>query len=201
MSQAVRQLTVPTALERTGDFSQPVDLNNKLISVIDPNTKAQFPGNVIPANRLDSSGLALMKVFPMPNFNDRGISAGRYNYVEQSVNDTPLRMENLRMDYNLTPKHTLAFTFASFLDRQTGGYGVLTNTGANWSQIVKTYQLRGQGYVLRYTGILSPSLINEMSLGFTRRPEGNSATDDEVKRNTRAAAGYTAAQFSPSANP
>ncbi len=201
VSQAVRQLTVPTALERTGDFSQSVDLNNRLINVIDPNTKAQFPGNVIPASRLDSSGLALTKVFPMPNFNDRGISAGRYNYVEQSVNDTPLRMENLRMDYNLTPKHTLAFTFASFLDRQTGGYGVLTNTGANWSQIVKTYQLRGQGYVLRYTGILSPTLINEMGLGFTRRPEGNSATDDEVKRNTRAAAGYTAAQFSPAANP
>jgi len=45
------------------------------------------------------------------------------------------------------------------------------------------------------------TLINEMSLGFTRRPEGATASDAEIARNQRSTDGYTAAQFNPSSNP
>lgn len=73
-------LTVPTAAERSGDYSGTVDLNNRLIAIRDPLANASFPGNMIPASRLDPSGTALLKVFPAPNFFDRNISRGQYNY-------------------------------------------------------------------------------------------------------------------------
>jgi len=80
---ALQRITVPTDQEVAGDFSQSVDLNNRLIVIRDPVSNAPFPGNVIPKNRQNSSGVALIGVFPSPNFFDRSISAGRYNYIYQ----------------------------------------------------------------------------------------------------------------------
>jgi hypothetical protein len=177
-----------------------VDLNNRAYNIVDPVTREPFPDRIVPASRLDQSGTALMKVFPLPNFTNRAISNGTYNYVFQADKQTPVRMENLRMDYIINARHSLAFTMARFLDHQTGGLGVLT-IASNWPQMVKEYKIHGQGYVLRYTGVLSPTVVNETSFGFTRRPEGATASPDEVKRNQRATVGYTAAQFNPSSNP
>ncbi len=50
--------TVPTALERAGDFSQTVDVNNRAIVVRDPAAGSPFPGNVVPKARIDSNGQA-----------------------------------------------------------------------------------------------------------------------------------------------
>ena len=199
-SSALTRLTVPTALERAGDFSKSVDLNNRLINVVDPVTRVPFPNGVVPANLIDPSGLALLKIFPLPNFTDRAVTNGSYNYVFQADKETPVRMENLRTDYIINSHNTLSFTFAGFSDSQTGGLGIAT-TVANWPQMVKHYSLHGQGYILRYTGVWSPTVINETSLGFTRRPEGATATDEEIARNQRAKIGYTAGQFSPASNP
>lgn len=197
----IAQLTVPTMLERQGNFTQSIDLNNRLIPVKDPLTGQPFAGNVVPAGRLDTSGLALLRVFPEPNFFDRSVSGGRYNYVFQAENETPIRMENARVDYNIKPNHSLAVTIASFVDQQTGAVGILTAGATNWAQKEKTYRLHGQGYIARYTGVLSPSLINETSFGWTRRPEGNSATDEQIRKNTREVVGFTAGQLNPAVNP
>lgn len=47
---SVLQYTVPTALERQGNFSQSFDTNGQLIVVRDPTTGLPFPGNSIPSN-------------------------------------------------------------------------------------------------------------------------------------------------------
>src|SRR5690349_6772654 len=52
--------TMPTALERAGDFSQTVDVSSKLITIKDPATGQPFPGNMIPTSRLNPSGQSLM---------------------------------------------------------------------------------------------------------------------------------------------
>ncbi|MBI3683167.1 MAG: carboxypeptidase regulatory-like domain-containing protein [Acidobacteria bacterium] len=198
---AISQITVPAPLERAGDFSQTLDLNARLIVITDPAARAPFPGNRIPANRLDPSGQSLLKVFPEPNFVDRSISAGRYNYVYQSENRIPNRAENLRLDYNINANNSLSGTIASFVDQQEGAVGILTSGSTNWPQMSKKYRLHGQAYVGRYTRVLSPSLINELSVGFTRRPEGNSAPEEEIRRNQRKTIGYIAGQLNPPANP
>ena len=52
--QPIRQLTVPTELERQGDFSQSFNTNGRIITVNDPlNNKAPFAGNIVPASRID----------------------------------------------------------------------------------------------------------------------------------------------------
>ncbi|MGH9657124.1 MAG: carboxypeptidase regulatory-like domain-containing protein, partial [Bryobacteraceae bacterium] len=94
-------VTVPTDLERAGNFSQSLDLNARLIVVSDPNTRAPFPGNLVPASRLDPNGTALLKVFPAANFFDTAISARRYNYIYQNENRNPSRTDTLKLDYHV----------------------------------------------------------------------------------------------------
>ena len=70
--------TVPTAATRRGDFSDYRDRNGNLIVIYDPLTtrpnpngsgviRDPFPGNVIPANRLDPVGRNVASIYPLPN--------------------------------------------------------------------------------------------------------------------------------------
>ena len=54
----------PTALEKTGDFSQSLNSNGTLRVIYDPlnlvsGARQPFPGNVIPSSRLNPTGLAI----------------------------------------------------------------------------------------------------------------------------------------------
>jgi hypothetical protein len=80
--------TIPTEAERAGDFSHTVDLSGNLLPIYDPATttlnpsydaaqpisaanqqylRSQFPGNVIPADRLNATALSAMQYYPAPN--------------------------------------------------------------------------------------------------------------------------------------
>ena len=68
--------TVPTDLQRAGDFSQTLQTNGSPILMYDPLTtkltngqyvRDPFPGNVIPANRINPVGAALMSYYPKAN--------------------------------------------------------------------------------------------------------------------------------------
>jgi hypothetical protein len=73
----VRLYRMPTERERRGDFSQTFDLNGRLINIRDPQRTGAcsvttggpgcFPGNVIPADRIDSSTRNLLDRLPLPN--------------------------------------------------------------------------------------------------------------------------------------
>jgi hypothetical protein len=197
----IRQLTVPTELERGGDFSQSLDVNNRLIAITDPTTRAPFPNNRIPVNRLDPSGQSLLKIQPQPNFLNRAVSGGNYNYIYQGENRIPTRLENLRVDYQLTASNTLSGSIVSFIDQQEGAVGVLTAESPTWDQMQRIYRLHGQAYVLRHTGIISPTLVLETSLGFTRRPERNIVSEEELRKNQRKTIGYVAGQLNEASNP
>ena len=96
------RLRLPTALERTGDFSQSLDQNGAAIpQLLDPITRQPFPNNRIPSDRLYQTGLALLSRYPLPNVEQR--AGTNYNYEIQ-----PPKVENLtqqpalRIDYQLT---------------------------------------------------------------------------------------------------
>src|SRR5581483_476912 len=101
----LNQYTMPTTLERQGDFSQTRDTSGKVIPINDPLNKnaagvAQpFAGNIIPASRLDSNGLVLLKILPLPNFVNPAITGYNYNYQILEVQDFPKRFQVFKIDY------------------------------------------------------------------------------------------------------
>src|SRR6266498_663207 len=118
--QDPRFVTVPTALERAGDFSQSINSTNAKVFIKDPlrsgNCSATDSSgcfrdpsratasnplglNIIPAARFNTSGQALLNYFPLPNANGaRTPTGGAYNYVVQSPVDVPKRSMVIRFD-------------------------------------------------------------------------------------------------------
>ncbi|MBS1827550.1 MAG: TonB-dependent receptor [Acidobacteria bacterium] len=201
VNQPITQRTMPSELERRGDFSSSLDVNNRLIVIRDPNSRNPFPNNIIPASQVDPSGKALLSVFPMPNFSDRSISAGRYNYVFQATNITPLRTHTGKIDYNLNPRNSIAGSFTLSSDKNEGGFGLPGTARANWPQMVQNTSRPGRIYTGRYTRVFSPTLINELNIGFSQRPEIDITSDAELTKNQRQTVGFNVPQKTNQTNP
>lgn len=200
-SDPVAQRTVPTELERAGDFSRSLDLNGSLIVINDPNTRAPFPGNRIPASRLDPNGIALLKAFPMPNFDDVAISRRNYNYVFPASRDNPLGTQTLKLDYNISSKQLIYGTYTWSKEERSGAMGMGGFNSSNWPQMSRTTTRNGRALTLRHQNIFTPRLINEATFGFTQFPEYDIIPESELARNQKDAVGYKLGQFVPSANP
>ena len=89
-------VTVPTALERKGDFSQSKLANGTTPVILDPVTGSQFPGNVIPDSRINQSMRNLLNFFPLPN-SANAANPGRF--VAQKSVDVPKHSYVIRFDF------------------------------------------------------------------------------------------------------
>jgi hypothetical protein len=198
VTNPLRQVTVPTALERTGDFSQSIDQNGALIAVTDPTTKQPFPGNRIPASRIDPNGQALSKIFPLPNFLDRNISAGRYNYISQISGETPNRVDTWKSDYNISPRDILSFTWSAHFRREEG---YATRSSVSWPMNSVRIRSRSLFYAWHYQHIFSPGLVNELTVGANQHHGWDIIDPDQLATIQRKTFGLTAADLFPAANP
>src|SRR5437899_7901054 len=62
----MRQGNFSELLAGAGPAANPTGLSSP-IAILDPGTGAPFAGNIIPAGRMNSAGLAYLKAFPEPN--------------------------------------------------------------------------------------------------------------------------------------
>ena len=112
----------PTLLERGGDFSQTRQNNGSLYIINDPATGAPFPGNIIPKDRIDPVGLAMLNYFPTPNFVGTGSQANVVNFFESASAAHPRRNDVLRVDTYLTSKLTGYFRWINDYDNTVAIY-------------------------------------------------------------------------------
>ena len=194
-------VTVPTQLERQGNFSQSYNPAGKLYTITNPyNGGAQFSGNMIPSAQQNSSGVALLNMFPMPNFTNTAISKGNYNYVFTILDKTPLQTQTLRIDYNLNQRDAISGSFNSFSENETGALGVPASSG-NVPIEVLTYFTAYRAASGQWRHIFSPSALNVASFGFLYQPADQSYTNSQLQLVKRSNVGFTVGQFFPSANP
>jgi hypothetical protein len=96
---SVRSGFVPTAAERSGDFSGARLAGCAPQIPVDPLTGQPFPGNVIPANRLNPAGEAFLKLYQLPNNTP---SSGCNNYTSAVPGLINWSQYNARMDWTVT---------------------------------------------------------------------------------------------------
>jgi hypothetical protein len=160
---ALHQTRVPTALERAGDFSQSVDSSGNLVVIRDPQTGLPFPGNVIPANRLYSPGIAALNMFPTANFSGGG---NGLNFRSQDPDQPKRREDLLRMDFQATDKWRITGRYLHNNEDILQAYG--TTWAGNGSDQLPTPTLfvhPGSNYMLSGTGIINSSTSLELSWG------------------------------------
>lgn len=101
---------LPDPRQLTGDFSNARLADGRLVTVFDPATVAPnpaggflrtaFPGNVIPANRLDPVARNVARLFPAPTA--PGSPLGAINYTRTAGNVVPKDSWSLRGDHSFS---------------------------------------------------------------------------------------------------
>ena len=196
----VRRFTLPTDLERRGDFSQTLDSAGRLIVIRDPATGQPFPGNVIPADRINKSGLSLLNLMPMPNSLDRNFTKGQFNYQTQSTAENPKLNNVARVDWRPTPKDTFYFTFKDWYSDQRGSE--VTAGPAKWDWFNTHYLNTDRGGSANYDRIIRSNIVNEAAYGIRQQTEQfHPVGESDWKRIRRSDIGYTLGQFHPELNP
>lgn len=160
-----RYVNMPTALERSGDFSQSFDSSGKQIPVKDPLTGKQFPLNVIPASRINSAGRAILNYFPAPNYTDPDPALRlQRNYTITATGPYPKRDDVLRFDANVGKGLHIYYRFIQDADHQDMPFGAPWG-GNNYVNSYVRYAQPGHGHVVHVTKTFSPSLVNEAHYG------------------------------------
>jgi hypothetical protein len=126
-------LTVPTSLQRAGDFSQTRNAAGAVVAIYDPNTtqvvngkqtRTQFPGNVIPQSRLDPVALKMLNYFPSPD-RPPTLITGANNFQTNNVTWTNSNYYTGKVDHVFSEKDRLTgrYIFNEDLPHIYGPYG------------------------------------------------------------------------------
>ncbi|HLK69653.1 MAG TPA: carboxypeptidase regulatory-like domain-containing protein [Bryobacteraceae bacterium] len=157
-SSFLNNAIVPTALERTGDFSQ-----SKVLPV-DPLSGALFPGNVIPKSRLDPTAQNILNQYvPLANLPGnfwQGTIPNPYNTSEYLI----------KIDHSLSDRNRL-----------TGSYYITQghnsqSPGGNLPWSTQNFDWRQQNVNLSDTISLNANSVNQFWASYTRNFGGRLST-------------------------
>ena len=206
----LRNWTMPTDREMQGDFSQTLDSQGRLINIKDPLREGAcnavsggpgcFPGNIIPANRINSNGRALLNMLPRANNFDRTFTQGQFNYSTQENADNPKMNNVVRVDWRPTSNDSLYFTFKDWYSDQRGSE--ITAGPNKWGFFNTHYLNTDRGVSANYAKILRANLVLDSDFGTRQQTEQfYPLTEGDWERINRANVGFTVGQFHPELNP
>ncbi len=151
-------LGVPTIAETQGDFSKDPTI------IKYPVTHQPFPGNIIPANRLDTVGARIAALYPAPNV--AGQPSGNANFRANQPQGTTPNNHIVRIDHSFREKDRIFGRFVAYtVPSYTGA--VFTAAGADPFGVqahTSYYNVTGTWY-----HDFSPTVLNELRTGFDLR--------------------------------
>jgi hypothetical protein len=163
--------SVPTPLERQGDFTQSLIDNGVPVQIFDPLTgrssgsdtiRDPFPGNVIPANRFDPLSKVYLGYYPLPNHAPLPGSSHQNNFVGTSTNPSSDDRWTGRLDQNWSSAHITHFTLTRDDNK---------STTPNWLSALQTHTVSyatSWTTALDHTWTASPSLMFDFRVGLVR---------------------------------
>lgn len=175
-------LSVPEPEMLNGDFSKLVDAQGRQIAIYDPNTgvadstvpggwrRTAFPGNIIPANRINPIARKILGFMPKPNTNspDRGYAQGNL-LISPNIAFDDFYNWVLKIDQNIGDKHRFFVRYAAN-DRteDRNDNGVLEGPGQGGQQPFKRIN---DAFVVDHVSTLTPSFIFNARVSFGRFEE------------------------------
>jgi hypothetical protein len=164
--------TVPTALQRNGDFSQTVAGNLQPITLFDPasvstangaSVRNVFPGSIIPANRMNPISRRLVQYYPLPN--NPGNSRGFNNSII-APNDRQEEYDQFiaRIDHSIGSKHRMFGRYTGNKRNQSiNQNGFVLEASPNF----RHYRVN-QGGAFDVTSAINPTTVLSTRIGFIR---------------------------------
>jgi hypothetical protein len=165
--------SVPTALQRAGDFSQTFSSSGALITIYDPATgknvngtwtRTAFPGNKIPAGRIDAVGQALANAYPLPNTNSTATVNWQNNYLGQNVTTYDFHNVLARVDHVFSEREKVYVRYAWNEQILVGNSNNLASAGADPREGSKT----NNDVVADSVTVLTPNMVLDLRASITR---------------------------------
>ena len=208
-----RNWTMPTDAEMRGDFSQTLDssVQGRLINIRDPQRAGAcsatgtpgpgcFPGNIIPPERINANGRALLNMLPRANNFDRNFTQGQFNYTTQENAENPKMNNIVRVDWRPTQHDNFYFTFKDWYSDQRGSE--ITAGPNKWGFFNTHYLNTDRGITANYSRIIRPNLVLDSDFGTRQQTEQfYPLTDADWTRINRDTVGFRVGQFHPELNP
>jgi hypothetical protein len=168
----VTNFYTPTALERNGDFSQSKDAAGNPIYISGP--------GVVNNNKIDRSLLTssqqqvfdqmqkILNLFPLPNVTGQST----YNFTDTYSAEQPRREDILRIDYQLNENNRIFGRWIHNSDNMyapftpfPGPFGIFACSSSVNFPGGCTQQHPGWNLSLGWTSTITPTLLNELTLG------------------------------------
>ncbi len=159
---------VPTAAQKAGDFSKTFDSNGNPVTIYDPATlttgangveaRQPFPGNIIPASRIDAVAAKIVGYYPSPNYTVNGQNYNLYPSQTQQVFQT---IE--RLDHNFSDKDHMFVRYGHYspnADAET----IIPNNANNQN----ASGWRDNQFAFGETHVISPTMFSDFRAGFVQ---------------------------------
>ncbi len=164
---------LPTAQERAGNFSQSRDTSGNLVVVYDPltgdasgNGRTAFPGNIIPASRLNPISTKMLSYLPNPT-ND--VSNGLANFFSVAQIEDRAMMYTGKLDHRFSDSVSLSgFYLYNTTDEPCANYLEPGLSGPNRFIDNGDYLLKRRVHVLALNNTWLPSNNTVVTLRYGR---------------------------------
>jgi hypothetical protein len=173
-SASTTTTTVPTALQRAGNFSQTFNAAGQLVTIYDPTTtvasgsgyvRSPFPGNIIPASSINPVGANIVKYYPLPNQPGAAFS-GVNNYYSAGTAVVNSNTVDAKADENINDRNRFFFRYSQ---RNLQQPPVLKFPAADRIAQGGNYQPQvSHSAAFDYTFTASPTFLMEFRYGFGR---------------------------------
>jgi len=172
--ETARTLTasVPTALEKTGDFSNTRRSNGALYTIYNPfdtytaadgsTLRRPFANNAVPGSMQDPIAQRLLTYYPAPT-SDGAQFTHANNFFAQGANKSNGEKLDAKIDHNLSDRQR-------FTSRYSVGWGSsdAANLLGNIAENINPGTNRSQNFVFDYTRTQSPTMIMSGRVGILR---------------------------------
>ncbi len=170
--------TVPTRLQREGVFTEPI--GGRVPAIYDPATTAPgvagssprspFPGNTIPADRMDPVARALLERYPLPT------NAGTANNYRRTDNEGVDQDQfSLRLDHRVSTDDDRIFGRLTRFQEEFIPVTPLPDGSGVTSGTLGPQATKAWSFASSYQRTFSDRLLNELRFGDTRRAVGRTA--------------------------
>jgi len=177
-SEATTPNTVPTAQQKTGDFSNFVDSNGNVIPIFVPQgfncngltPGTQFPGNKIPASCISPTSASLLQYLPDPDRPGSGVGGLDSNKsFAPFINPHIQHVWGFTVDQVVTPTQSVHYsmwrnTYSNYSFDSTNNITRDFVTQPNPLNSMKYEPAKGLGIILTYDNSITPHLV--MTAGF-----------------------------------
>src|SRR5262245_35356799 len=176
-SQATTTQTLPTLLERQGNFTETFDASGRQIQIYNPFNvtrdaagnplRAPFPGNVVPSSMFSAPAVAAMKFYPDPN--QPGLPFTRTsNFFQSGSSVSNVYQSTAKIDHNFSERSRLSGRLSHGVDTSLppaywGKDNFMSSSGP------ETNRNRTTNAALDYTRTLNPSTVLSVRWGLSRQ--------------------------------